>query len=317
MVVVALVAIIALATLASSCGTVQQSDVGFPVGGGWVDPDKNKVSGDLMDPGRHVMGVADTIWTFPAYRTLRFLDFEQRVTTADGKGAVLRGQVAFRFVGEKDPALARQFAEGIGSRKYRGCDDEGNNCETQRAGEGDHGWTGMLNQLGLPEVRAAIKEEFGRANCADFEPACRAIDPREDVPVSNPEAVYLAASRSLQVKWDRKFGFDYPDAEADQHRGGSGYLRDVRIRISDIQLPDEVQKNIDAVTSEQAKTKAAAQSTLTATQEATAIGTRGKALRENPEAISIEVAKVCKGACTIIVDASGKGVTTSVPAGGR
>lgn len=287
--------------LISSCGTVSQSDVGFQVGGGQLDPAKNKVKSDLLRPGRHILGIADSVWTFPSNHTLRFLDFKQRVTTIDGKGVVVSGQVAFRFVGEKDPQSAREFAEGIGARKYRYCDSDG--CTSERAGEGDKGWTGMLNQLAMPEVRATLKDSFGRVYCADFEPACRAIDPRKDVPVSSPESVYGNASKALQQRFDAKLG--------------APYLQDVRVRVQDIDLPSEVQSNIDAVTAEQAKTKAAQQSEQTAKAEAAAINTKGKALKANPQSIAIEVAKECHGGdrCTIIIDGSGRGVSPSVRAG--
>lgn len=298
---VACVVVLGLIALMSSCGTVSQSDVGFQVGGGLTDPAKNKVKSDLLGPGRHILGIADGVWTFPANRTLRFLDFKQRVTTLDGKGVVLGGQVAFRFVGEKDPKLSREFAEGIGARKYRYCDDNG--CATERAGAGEKGWTGMLDQLAMPEVRATLKDAFGRVYCADFEPACRAIDPRAAVPQSQPENVYGKASAALQQRIDAKLG--------------ASYLRNVRIRVQDIDLPQEVQANIDAVTAEQAKTKAAQQSEQTAAAEARAINVKGKALKANPQSIAIEVAKECRGGdhCTIIVDGSGRGVTPSVHAG--
>lgn len=292
----ACVAIIGLATLAISCGTVPQSEVGFAVGGGPFDPDRKKVKGDLLDPGRHITGTWDSIWTYPSNRTLRFHDVDVDVTTIDGKKVKLTTQVGFRFVGERDPALAKEFAEGLGARKYGG----------KRPGDGGgEGWSNFLVQLVEPEIIATSKEAFGRVYCADFEPSCRAIDPRADVPAADPEKVYDEVSGSLQERIDRKLG--------------ASFLRDVRLRVKRITLPAEVQTNIDKVTAEQARTKAAEQSVLTATAEAAAIRTKARALRENRDLIALEVAKECNGGerCTVIVDASGGGVDASVPAGGR
>lgn len=288
----ALLFIIAVITLMTSCGTVAQDEVGFAVGGGVIDPDKNKVTSDLIEPGRHIIGIADGMWTFPANRTVRFQDFKLAVTTVDGKTATLEGQMDFRFVGEKDPKLAREFAEGIGSRKYAG----------KKIGDSDEGLGNFLDQLVTPEINASLKDGFGRVYCADFEPSCRSIDPRENVPVTAPEDVYDSISTSLQERVDTKLG--------------GNYLQNIRIRVAKISLPGEVQSNIDQVTAEQAKTKKAEQSEQTATAEAKAIRTKGKALKENRDLIALEVAKECKGGgCTIIVDAANGSTGVSVPAG--
>lgn len=291
--IVGVALVFGLGALVTSCGTVPQSEVGFQVGGGPLDPSKRKVKSDLLPPGRHILGTLDGVWQFPSNKTLRFQDFEVTVTTVDGKKAELQGQVGFRFVGEKDPAMARDFAEGIGARKYNG----------NRPGEGNDGWEAMLNQLVVPEITATLKEGFGRVYCADFEPACRSIDPRSDVPEADPEEVYGAVSGTLQGRVDRKLG--------------DAYLQEIRVRVSKITLPREVQQNIDRVTAEQAKTKSAEQSEQTAKAEARAIETKAKALRANRDLIALEVAKECKGGdkCTLIVDGSGGGVDTAVRAG--
>jgi regulator of protease activity HflC (stomatin/prohibitin superfamily) len=234
------------------------------------------------------MGPWDTIWTFPSNKTLRFQDFEVTVTTVDGKKAVLQGQVPFRFVGEADPEIAKKFAVGLGARKYNG----------ERPGVSNEGWENMLNQLLVPEIRATLKETFGRVYCADFEPSCRAIDPRANVPTSNPEAVYAAVAKALQQRVDRKLG--------------DSYLRDLGVRVNSITLPREVQSNIDQVTTEQAKTKRAEQSEVTARAEAKAITTKAKALRKNPSSILLEVAKECNNKCTIVLDGSKGGVNATV-----
>lgn len=303
------VACIGLVALWSSCGTVPQDSVGFQVGGGFADSQKYKVKSDLLEPGRHVLGTWDTVWTFPAYRTIRFQDFQVPVTTLDGKAATIVGQMNFRFVGEKDPAMAREFAEGIGSRKYRNCDPQGNCEDAERVGEGNNGLTGFLNQLVTPEINSTLKAGFGREFCADFEPSCRVIDPRDNVPPADPEKVYTEMSQTLQDAVDKKLmgkGFDY--------EGEDGYLRDISIRVSDVILPEDVQSNINEVTAEQARTKKAEQSQATATAEAAAINIKGKAIRDNQDVLPLEIAKVCGQRCTIIVDASGNGVSTSVPA---
>ncbi len=290
---VGIAVVVGLLALLTSCGTVPQSEVGFQVGGGPLDPGRHKVKSDLLKPGRHILGPLDKVWTFPAQRTLRFQDFEVTVTTLDGKKAELEGQVGFRFVGEGDPPLARRFAEGIGSRKYGG----------ERAGESDKGWTNMLNQLFTPEIRATLKEQFGRVYCADFEPACRAIDPRAEIPEADPERVYGNVSTLLQQRTDRKLG--------------AAYLQKISVRVNRITLPAEVQTNIDRVTAEQAKTKSAEQSELTAKAEAKAIRAKAAALSANPALVAIEVAKACEGGdrCTVIVDGSGRGAPPVVNAG--
>lgn len=287
-VVVGVVLVIGAVLLLSSCGTVKQDEVGFQVGGGPLDPAKGKVKGDMLPPGRHILGIVDGLWVFPAYRTLRFEDFSVPVTTKDGKRIVLDGQVNFRFVGEKDPALARQFATGVGARKYKG----------NRPGQNDKGWSAMLDQLMLPEVVASLKEQIGSDYCADFEPACRAIDPRDNVPDTNSEAVY----RKVAVLLDRRL----------REKLGAAYFQQVFLRIKRIELQPEVQRAIDRVTAEQAKTKAAEQSERTATAEAQAIRIKGKAIRANPKLVGVEIVKNCPASCNVIVDGSGKGAAVAV-----
>jgi regulator of protease activity HflC (stomatin/prohibitin superfamily) len=278
----------------SACATVPQSEVGFAVGGGPVDPARKKVKGDLLQPGRHITGTWDTTWTYPAYKTLRFQNFDTSITTLDGKKVRVEGQVGFRFVGEQDARKAREFATGLGARKYKG----------HYPGDGGgEGWTAFLDQLVDPEITAVFKDQFGRVFCADFEPACRSIDPRKDVPQSNPERVYSVLSKALQTRVDAKLG--------------DSYLRDVSVRVKRISLPTEVQTNIDRVTSEQARTQAAKQAVQTAAQDAEAIRIRGKALKANKGLIGLEIAKECKGGdqCTLIVDGTGTGVAPAVRAG--
>lgn len=284
-------AIIGLIAFASACGTVAQDEVGFNRGGGYLDGERFKVKGDLLEPGRHITGTFDTMWTFPSNKTVRFQDFKTTVTTLDGKKVVLAGQMGFRFVGEKDPRLAKEFAVGVGGRKYGG----------KRPGESDEGWENFLDTMVTREINATLKDGIGKVYCADFEPACRSIDPRKDVPASNPEGVYESLNGVLSRRITAKLGGDY--------------LQSIRLGVASVELPGEVQSNIDAVTSEQAKTKSAEQSVKTADAEAQAIVKKSAALKKSPQAVAVEVAKNCKGSCSIILDTTGKGVQPSVPAG--
>jgi regulator of protease activity HflC (stomatin/prohibitin superfamily) len=278
----------------SACATVDQSEVGFAVGGGPFDGARKKVKGDLLEPGRHITGTLDGLWTYPAYKTLRFQDFNVSITTVDGKKVQIAGQVGFRFVGEKDPSKAKEFATGLGARKYKG----------KNPGDGGgEGWSNFLDQLVDPEITAVFKNQFGRVYCADFEPSCRSIDPRKDVPLSDPEKVYAGISETLQARVNDKLGDDY--------------LRDIRVQIKRISLPAEVQSNIDRVTTEQARTQASKQAVSTARQDAEAIRIRGAALKANKGLIGLEIAKECQGGekCSLIVDGTGNGVAPSVRAG--
>lgn len=277
----------------TALSTVSQSEIGFVVGGGPFDGNRHKVKSNLIKPGMHLTGTWDNMWTFPSDRTLRFQNFDVTITTIDGKKAQLQGQVGFRFVGEQNPALSKKFAIGLGSRKYGG----------DRPGESDKGWTNFLDQLVTPEINATFKEQFGRVYCADFEPACRSIDPRSNIPQANPERVYTNTSKVLQRRIDYKLG--------------DTYLRQVRVRVNRITLPSEVQTNIDRVTAEQARTKSAQQAAKTAKAEAQAIRIKANALKSNSNLIALEVAKECKGGenCTIVVDATGKGVKPAVRTG--
>lgn len=287
-VLVLLAFIIGLAAFASACSTVAQDEVGFVVGGGPLDGSRHKVKGDLVLPGRHITGTLDGMWRFPSNKNVRFQDFKTTVTTRDGKKVALAGQMAFRFVGEKDPTLAKKFATGIGARKYGGA----------RPGEGGEGWENFLDTMVTREINATLKDGVGKVYCADFEPACRSIDPRKDVPDSDPEGVYEALDGILQTRIDRKLG--------------DNYLQNVHIGVASVSLPPEVQANIDAVTAEQAKTKAAEQSVKTADAEAAAITAKSKALKKSPQAVAVEVAKECKGSCSIILDTTGKGASVAV-----
>lgn len=272
---------------------VSQDEIAVQVGGGPLDSDRNKVkSDDLSGPGgRHVFGTMDKVWRFPSHNSLRFQDFAVPVTTVDGKRVSVEGQIQFRFVGESDEKLTLAFARGLGARKYKG----------ERVGESDKGWENFLEQMLVPEANAALKDEFGRVFCADFEPACRAIDPREDVPPAEPEDVYTTISSILQERVTDKLG--------------GRYLTDMRLRVNRVTVPRAVQQNIDSVTEEQAKTKSAEQSIETSRALARSIKIKARALSANPELVALEVAKECKGGekCTVIVDASGGSVATAVP----
>lgn len=297
LIILGIVAFFGAIALLTALHTVPQGEVGFVRGGKapivGFDPSNKRIKGGLQEPGLRVTGAWDGMETYPAYATLRFQDFNVSITTLDGKKVRIAGQVGFRFIGEKNPELALEFAKGLGSRKYDG----------DRPGDGGgEGWTAFLDQLVNPEINAAFKDQFGRRYCADFEPSCRSIDPRTDVPKAEPEKVYSAIAPVVQQQVTQKLG--------------GGYLTDFRVRVKRISLPREVQDNIDRVTAEQARTQAAKQSVKTATEEAEAIRVKGRALRQNRDLIGLEIAKECKGGdkCTLVVDGSGKGVATSVRA---
>lgn len=290
--IVVLAVVWCLILLFSALATVSQDEVGFAVGGGPFDANKNKVQGELREPGRTLLGTFDGMWVYPNNKSLRFQNFEQTITTKDGKRVVIKGQVGFRFVGEKDPALAKEFAQGIGARRY--------GKDKQRPGESDEGWTAMLDTLVDPEIRSAFKDEFGKVYCADFEPSCRVIDPRTEVPDSNPEEVYTRVSESVQKFVDAKLG--------------DPYFQDMRVRVKDVDLEKSVQSNINRFSAEQGKTKTAEQAKKTADAEAEIIRTKGKALRSNPQNLAIEVARECKGGCNIILDTTGGRTPVAVSA---
>jgi regulator of protease activity HflC (stomatin/prohibitin superfamily) len=280
-VIAGIVAVFAVICLISSLNHVNQSDVGFSVSKGFLDPNKGKVSGKLLDPGMHVTGIVDDVWTFPAYRTPRYQDFKVSGSTRDGKQVTIDAQYGFRFIGEKNPALAKEFVLGPGSRKYGG----------DRPGESDEAWQKFLDKMIDPDARGVARDVIGRVYCADFVPSCRAIDPRRDVPDTDPERVYDDIAEALYFKVKKDLG--------------NPYLVDFRIKVNDINLPGEVQHNIDLVTAEQAKTKAAQQSQQTAIADAAAIRTKAAALKQNKELVAVEVAKACGDKCSLILDGTG------------
>lgn len=260
-------------------------------GGTPLDPNRGKVKSGLKGPGGTVIGgLADRWWKFPAYKSPRFWDFDQVVTTRDGKKVQLVGQVRLRVVSEKDPKMMLDFVEDIAACKYDG----------KRPGESEEGWENMLVRQFDPLVRAVLRECFGTYHCADFEPACRAIDPRTDVPDPHPEEVYAEVAKVLQ--------------ERIVQRWGKPYFQDIQVQMREINLPKEVQTNIDRVTAEQARTKSAEQAARTARAEARAIRIKSRALRANPALVQLEIAKACEGGdrCTIVVDGSGR-VGAAVP----
>lgn len=284
-------AIVALVGTCSAAQKVPQGEIGYGVGGGtFLDADRNKVNTGLLEPGTHITGTLDGLWTFPSNKTVRFLDYEAPVTTRDGKKMLLTGQVGFRFVGESDQALTLEFVKGIGSRKYDG----------NKPGENAEGWEAFLDQLVLPEVNAALREQFGRVYCADFEPSCRVIDPRDDVPLSEPDSVYTQVADSMEAKVEEKLG--------------GHYLQSFVVRVKAIDLQEGVQRNIDAVAEQEAATQAAQQSVKTAEAEAEAIRIKGEALRANRDLVSLEIAKECAKitSCSLIVDPTGE-ASASVP----
>jgi hypothetical protein len=294
-----IVVIAALWVYTVSTDTVPQDSVGVVVGGGPFDPAKKKVKGDSIEqPGRITHGTYDKVWTFPNSQTIRFQDYTTSVTTKDGKTVVLTGQLGFRFGAKQDkngrwiedPAAVMSFAKGIGARQY--------GQDRRRPGENIEGFKDFLDVMAVPEIKAAVKQSIGNVYCADFEPACRVIDPRSDVPDTNPDKVYGPLAKVIEQRVATKLG--------------GSYLTDFRFTVKQIQLTADVDQNIQRLASEQAKTKAAEQAEKTAKAEAAAIREKGAALRSNKELVGVEIVKECNGNCTVIVDGSGKGVGMSL-----
>lgn len=288
--------------------SIQQDAVGVVVGGGPLDGSKNKIKGGLHGPGRIIHGTFDTVRQFPSNKAIRFQNFDVKVTTKDGKNVRLIGQLGFRFVGETDRNLTLEFARGVGARQYAVTDSSGDVTRERPGEDGPSGpaWTAFLDTMMTPEIYSAVKVRVGTEYCANFEPSCRVIDPREDIPETDPDGVYSTLAKDIDDRMAIKLG-----TQASPRR----YLHDFRLTVNQVILDDRVQQNIAALAAEQAATKSAQQAEKTATARAAAIRTIGNALRQNPSQVGVEIVKACEGKCTVIVDGTGKGATVAQSTG--
>ena len=287
-----------------STNSVQQDAVGVVVGRGPLDGSKNRIKGTVHGPGRLIHGTFDTLRQFPSNKAIRFQNFDVKVTTEDGKNVRLVGQLGFRFVGETNPELTLDFARGVGARQYSSAGSS--SARPGEDGPSGGGWTAFLDTMATPEIYAAVKVRIGTEFCANFEPSCRVIDPRENVPETDPDKVYATLAKDIDDRMAVKLG---------SVKEPKRYLTDFRFTVNQVILDRQVQQNIAQLAAEQAATKSAQQAEKTATARAGAIRTIGNALRKNPSQVGVEIVKACDGKCTVIVDGTGKGATVAQSAG--
>lgn len=301
---VLIVALFGMYVYSISNESIQQDAVGVVVGGGPLDGQKNKIKGEIHEPGRIIHGTFDRVRQFPSNRAIRFQNFDVKVTTKDGKNVQLIGQLGFRFVGETNPALTLDFARGVGARQYSVTTSSGDVTRERPGEDGPSGpaWTAFLDTMATPEIYAAVKVRIGTEYCANFEPSCRVIDPRDSLPETDPDAVYSTLAQDIDKRMAIKLG-----SVAKPKR----YLTDFRFTVNQVVLDEQVQQNIAALAAEQAATKSAQQAEKTATARAAAIRTIGNALRKNPSQVGVEIVKACGSKCTVIVDGTGKGATVA------
>lgn len=278
------------AFMSVSTGT-KQSEIGVVMSSGPLDV-KRPV--ELIEPGSGmtVIGVLNKVHRYPASTINRWMSFSSAsmsneapyfATTKDGFKVGLKGRMYFRFVGEKNKALAFRFDKEFGNREFNGLHPH----------EGEKGFSNFLDVMVVPVVKNSVRKKVNEVNCSAIDKSCALISESKDLEVTDVRTLEGDINKDIVSSIRQKLGADY--------------LIDFRVSILETELPENVQKQVNFVSVSRSRIKQKELDIKTAKMEAKAIRIRGEALARSPQLACIEAAKVLEDAnanVNVIIDGS-------------
>jgi regulator of protease activity HflC (stomatin/prohibitin superfamily) len=218
------------------------------------------------------------------------------VPTRDGVQVGIEATVFMRFVGDRNLAVLKRFDVSYGTRRFRTADGSRHLYPWQ----GDDGFATWLDNLFRPVLDYNLRREIGRFDCAELVASCALVSKGRAsgaaayrVPrTADAGAIAGRISVALQQDLTRTLG--------------RPYFWNLRMRISRVTLPKNVQAAVDdaqakyvAVNGAQAELKAAKYQ-----QQRNRL--LGEAYNESPALANIDTLKALPKQATVILSTNGR-----------
>lgn len=212
------------------------------------------------------------------------------VPTKDGVLVGIDATVFVRFVGDSNVSALKRFDVSYGTRKFRGPSGK-----LLYPWQGDPGFYAWLDTFFRPVLEYDLRREIGQLNCAQIISSCalvtRGATGRSST-AANADAIAKRVSHALERDLFRTFG--------------QPYLRNIRMRISRISLPNGVQSAIDDTQAKYAAVNGAEAEFRQAKYRAKANRLIGDSLNRSPGLATVEALKAMPPRATVILAPNGK-----------
>jgi regulator of protease activity HflC (stomatin/prohibitin superfamily) len=234
-----------------------------------------------------------TITSDPRRGTRREVDVVS-VPTRDGVQVGLEGTVFFHFVGERDPDLLRRFDQTFGTRKFPVVGSE----DTVYPWKDDAAFGAVLDATFRPVLDNNLRSEVGRFACAELVASCSLVRKIGNVPGDGKQANGNIAS--IEMRLNTSLRADLRDTL------GGDYFRDIRVRISRVTLPVNVQGAVDDVQAKYVQVSGAKAQVRRAEYDAQRNERLARSYNKSPALARIEEIKAAPKGSTIVLS-SGSG----------
>jgi SPFH domain / Band 7 family len=227
------------------------------------------------------------------------------VPTRDGVQVGIDATVFVNFVGQSNLELLRRFDVGYGTRQFQSTDGR-----RLYPWQGDAGFYAWMDAVFRPVLDYDLRREIGRFNCAQIISSCvlvaRGATGRSG-PAVDADSIARKVSDALAGDLTQTMG--------------RPYLRNIRMRIYRITLPNGVQSAIDETQAKYAAVNGAQADYRQATYRAKANRLIGDSYNRSPGLATVEALKAIPKQATVILAAGGKtpsilAPTGAAPAGG-
>ena len=213
------------------------------------------------------------------------------VPTKDGVQVGLEATVFVRFVGESNLAVLKRFDVSYGGRRFTGADGR-----SLYPWQGDNGFAAWLDVFFRPVLNYDLRRELGTLQCAELVASCSLVSRGSplatNVPLADADAIARRLSKSLEHDMTATLG--------------QPYFRDIRMRISHVTLPKNVQAAVDNAQAQFAAVNSARAELRQARYRAQGNKLIGDSLNRSPGLATIEALKAIPKGSTVIVSPGGK-----------
>lgn len=299
--------------LFTSTSTGTAGSISVVRNGGPLDNRNIREETPLIEPGAGIsyIGFLSTTHPYPAQQRFYTISTDQKLAdsgvadtesapTSDGVQLGIDSTVYFNL--NLDQTALEQFDSKYGVRTYP--DRDGNQ---HYPWEGDEGWSAFLNNIVRPVISNAFRQQIGSFRCAQLVSSCALVQNNgAAVPVdptklgdqqnnANLNAIQEALNLSLQADLNSALGGEY--------------LTGIRVNISKLTLPENVQAAVNQAQAAFAQVTEAQAKVESAKAEAEANRQRQRGYQDCPACAQIDTLKAIPPNVTTFAPGSNFAVT--------
>jgi regulator of protease activity HflC (stomatin/prohibitin superfamily) len=219
-----------------------------------------------------------------------------KVPTKDGVLVGIEATVFLRFVGEADLDTLYRFETSYGTRRFP--TPKG---QLLYPWQGDEGFFAWLDFYFRPVLDYNLRQEIASYTCAEIVASCslvtRGANSGNEIALRPTDEIAADISRDLEH-----------DLEATL---GQAYLRNIRMRIARVTLPEQVQSEINKTQAAYAAINRAKAELQQAKFQSEGKRLLGKAYNESPALANIDALKSLPDKATVILNSGQQGKNSS------